>query len=152
MRIPPCGSTLMVTIRNILCSLTYRDEVVLMWMTSSLIINTFKNYFQDHCNVQSLDSGIDYRKAGLPLGGEVYFVKIDGNANDRMDKLFQNMTRYEDGGEFTFIPAFIVLYSIHLWTICSFRFSSVSVSVCMRRISIVRGTKVVIHNHFHLKI
>ena len=65
--------------------------------------------FQDRCNSLTLDSGIDYRLAGLPVGGQVYHIKQhEGDANDKLDKLFQSMASVEDGGRYIYTGIYIL--------------------------------------------
>ncbi|XP_071487148.1 AFG1-like ATPase [Diadema antillarum] len=53
---------------------------------------------KNHCDVVSLDSGIDYRKlSGLPVDGQVYFIKSRCNADEMCSDLFAKICAREGG-------------------------------------------------------
>ncbi|XP_074645760.1 AFG1-like ATPase isoform X2 [Tubulanus polymorphus] len=79
----------------------FRNGVVVMATSNRHPDDLYKNGLQrgnfvpfikelkDHCEVLSLDSGIDYRKLGMPASGRTYFVKSQCNANAELDTFFQ---------------------------------------------------------------
>ncbi|XP_056014027.1 AFG1-like ATPase isoform X2 [Ostrea edulis] len=49
----------------------------------------FIGELKKHCDVLSLNSGVDYRMNTLPAKGQLYFLTGDGNAEEKIDEVFQ---------------------------------------------------------------
>ncbi|XP_050083641.1 putative ATPase N2B [Anopheles aquasalis] len=56
----------------------------------------FIGVLKSHCNVVTLDSGVDYRTAALKGESKHYFDKSQGDANPAMDKLFKVLCSQEN--------------------------------------------------------
>ncbi|XP_052866153.1 putative ATPase N2B [Anopheles cruzii] len=56
----------------------------------------FIGVLKSHCNVVTLDSGVDYRTAALKGESKHYFDKSQGDANAAMDKLFKVLCSQEN--------------------------------------------------------
>ncbi|XP_015278097.1 PREDICTED: lactation elevated protein 1, partial [Gekko japonicus] len=49
-----------------------------------------------YCNVIQLDSGIDYRKQGLPAAGKLYYLTSEADVEAVMDKLFDELAQKQN--------------------------------------------------------
>ncbi|XP_052896297.1 putative ATPase N2B [Anopheles moucheti] len=56
----------------------------------------FIGVLKNHCNIVTLDSGVDYRTAALKGESKHYFDKSQGDANASMDKLFKVLCSQEN--------------------------------------------------------
>ncbi|GLH12498.1 Putative atpase [Gryllus bimaculatus] len=56
----------------------------------------FIQILKDHCNVASLDSGIDYRLKSIAGKDKTYFVKSECEADNELDKIFKLLCSREN--------------------------------------------------------
>ncbi|XP_066990997.2 putative ATPase N2B [Anabrus simplex] len=56
----------------------------------------FIKILKDHCEVASLDSGIDYRLKSIPGKERTYFIKSETKADEDLDKIFKILCSHEN--------------------------------------------------------
>ncbi|XP_078356071.1 AFG1-like ATPase [Oculina patagonica] len=54
-------------------------------------------FFQKHCKVLSLDSGIDYRRTDMAFIGKVFFSSLDAETNNELDWIFATLAQQQMG-------------------------------------------------------
>ncbi|XP_064613805.1 AFG1-like ATPase [Liolophura sinensis] len=55
----------------------------------------FIGVLKQYCDILSLDSGIDYRRQGLPAEGRIFLLTSEPNCNIHLDRIFQELA-YEE--------------------------------------------------------
>lgn len=60
---------------------------------NSLIFNYFS--FQEYCDCVCLDSGVDYRRAARLAAGQLYFVGLEQDTDEEMDRIFKKLASRE---------------------------------------------------------
>lgn len=51
---------------------------------------------KEYCNTVRLDSGVDYRKRGLPAAGKLYYLTSEADVEAVMDKLFDELAQKQN--------------------------------------------------------